>query len=76
MDISVGVSADDGITSTASRCFLEPNPLVEALCESAGPLAWFVSIDLMLDELAASLVMSRPAVTPAPQEVQALLVDT
>jgi hypothetical protein len=38
----------------------------EALCEGAGPPTWFDSVDPMLDELAASLVASRPAVTPAP----------
>jgi hypothetical protein len=78
--------ADDATASTAARYFLEPDPLAEALCEGARPLAWVFSIDPMLDELAASLVASRQAVTPAPgclqaattasQEVQASLVDT
>lgn len=36
-----------------------------ALCEGAGPPAWVVSVYLMLDELAASLVVSRPAGAPA-----------
>ena len=52
----------------------------------ADPPTWLLSVDPMLNELAALLVVSRPAVTPmprclhavgsAPQEVQASLVDT
>jgi hypothetical protein len=88
-DISMGAPVDytgDASASTAARCFLEPDPLAEALCVGAGPPAGLVLIDPMLDELAASLVVSRPAVAPAlgclhaaatvSQEVQASLVDT
>jgi hypothetical protein len=41
MDISMGAPADytdDATASIATRCFLKPDPLVEALCEGAGPL--------------------------------------
>jgi hypothetical protein len=72
----MGTPADDATTLTASCCFLEPDSLVKALCEGAGPPAWVISVDPMLDELPASLVASRPAATPLPQEVQASLVDT
>ena len=56
-----------------------------ALCVSAGPPALVISFDPMLEELAASLVVSRPmrAATPeclpataAPQEVEAPVADT
>jgi len=76
---------NDAYPSTATRRFLEPDPLAETLCVGAGPPTWLVSVDPMLDQLAASLVASRPAVTPAtgclhaaasvPREVQASLVD-
>jgi len=68
-DISMGAPAgyaSDATASTVARGFLEPDPLAEELCEGAGPPIWLVSVDPMLDELAASLVVSRPAVTPAP----------
>ena len=82
----MGAPADtnDASPSSAARCFLKPDLLVEALCMGAYPTTWLVSVDPMLDELAALLVASRPAVTPmpgclhavasAPQEVQASLV--
>ena len=88
MDISIGAPADtnNASPSTAARSFLEPDLLAEMLCVGAGPPTWLVLVDPMLDELAASLVASRPAVTPAtgclhaaasvPREVQASLVDT
>ena len=82
----MGAPTDYATASTAARGFLEPDPLAEALCEGAWPPVWLVSVDPMLDELAASLVASRPAVTPAPgclhatatvsQVVQASVVDT
>ena len=55
------------------------------LCVSAGPPALVISFDPMLEELTASLVVSRPmrAPTPkclpattAPQEVEAPVADT
>jgi hypothetical protein len=55
-DISVGTPtdyADNATASTTARCFLEPDPLAEAMCESAGPPAWIISVDTMLDELIA-----------------------
>ena len=61
-DISMGAPAgyaSDATASTVARCFLEPDPLVEALCEGTGPPAWVASVDPMLDELAASLIASR-----------------
>ena len=58
--------ADNAATSTTALCFLEPDPLVLALCASAGPPAWVISFDPMLEDLAASLVMSRPASEPVP----------
>ena len=50
--------ADKAPTSTAALCFPEPDPLALALCVSAGPPALVVSFDPMLEELAASLVVS------------------
>jgi hypothetical protein len=68
-------------TSTATRCSQESDLL--ALWEDARPPIW---VDPMLDELAASLVVSRSAGTPAlgrpstptaaSLEVQALMADT
>jgi hypothetical protein len=69
MHISMGVPVDyvdNTAASTVARCFLKPDPLAMALCEGTGPPAWVTSIDPMLDELVASLVVSRPAVTPSP----------
>ena len=70
-------------TSTIARCSQESDPLVVALREGARPPVW---VDPMLDELAASLVVSRstgaPALwrpftqTTASLEVQASLADT
>ena len=62
-DISTGAPADhadNAATSTAALCFPEPDLLALALCASAGPPAWVVSFDPMLEELATSLVVSRP----------------
>jgi len=63
--------------------FKESDPLAVALCEGAGPPIW---VDPMLDELAASLVVSRSAgaqaferpstLTSASLEVQTFLADT
>ena len=87
MDIRMGAPVDtnDASPSTATRRFLELDPLAKTLCVGVGPPTLLVSVDPILDELAASLVVSRPAVTPAteclhaaasvPQEVQASLVD-
>ena len=81
----MGVPADNATSSATILCFLEPDPLALALCASTGPPAWVVSFNLILDELAALLVVSRPmrAATPeclpattAPQEVEALVADT
>ena len=52
--------ADKAPTSTAALSFPEPDPVALALCVSAGPPALVISFDPMLEELAASLVMSRP----------------
>jgi hypothetical protein len=63
MDISVDAPADftdDATASTIARPFLELDPLAEALYECADSPAWLVSVDLMLDELAALLVATRP----------------
>lgn len=88
-DISISATADytdNTATSAAARCFPEPNPLAVALCERARPPVWVFSVDLMLDELAVSLVVSRPTGAPtsgcpstpaiASQEVQTSLVNT
>ena len=87
-DISRGTPADNATSSATILCFLEPDPLALALCASTGPPVWVGSFDPMLEELAASLVVSRPmsAATPeclptqataaAPQEVEALVVDS
>lgn len=66
MDISTGVPADYATASAATHGFLQPDPLAEALCEGARPPAWFASVDPMLHELATSLLVIRPAATPAP----------
>jgi hypothetical protein len=49
---------DDATALAVARCSFEPDPLAEALCECAGPPAWLVSVDPMLDELASLLVAS------------------
>jgi hypothetical protein len=59
---ALAVSTEDAITSTIVRCFLEPDPLAEALCVCTDPPARLTSVDLMLDELVALLVVSRPKV--------------
>jgi hypothetical protein len=75
--------ADNAATSSAARFSPESDPLAVTLCEGAGPPAW---VDQMLDELGASLVVSRSAGAPAfgcpssttatSLEVQPSLVDT
>jgi hypothetical protein len=50
---------DKAPTSIVALCFPEPDPLALALCVSARPPTLVVSFDPMLEELAASLVMSR-----------------
>jgi len=45
-------------STAAAACFPEPDPLVLEPCAGAGPPAW---VDPMLEELTASLVVSRPA---------------
>ena len=52
-------SEADVATSTAARCSHESDLLTVVLCEGAGPPVW---VDPMLEELAASLVMSRSVV--------------
>ena len=59
--------ANYATVSTATRCFLELDPLAEALCEGVGPPAWLDSVDPMLDELATSYAVSRPAASIAPE---------
>jgi hypothetical protein len=59
---------DDATASTTERCFLESDPLAEALCERTAPSAPLTSVDPMLDELAAQLV-SRPAAAQAPDSL-------
>ena len=51
---------DNAPTSTTALSFPEPDPVALALCVSAGPPALVISFDPMLEELAASLVVSRP----------------
>jgi hypothetical protein len=60
--------ADKEPTSTTALCFPKPDPLALALvlCMSAGPPALVVSFYLMLEELAASLVVNRPTSEPVP----------
>jgi hypothetical protein len=56
MDITRDTPVDfteDATASTIARFLLEPDPLVEALCVCAHPPAWLISVDPMLDELAA-----------------------
>lgn len=81
----MGASADynDNDATAAAACYFpEPDMLALELCVCAGPPVW---VDLMLEELAASLVMSAPpaAEAPAPgcslvpvaQEVDVSLLD-
>ena len=49
-------------TSTVARCSQESGPLMVALYEGTGPPIW---VDPMLDELIASLVVSRSVGAPA-----------
>jgi hypothetical protein len=60
MDISMGAPTDTNGTSpsTATRRFLEPDPLAEMLCVGVGPPTWLILVDPMLDELASSLIVS------------------
>ena len=60
-EIGTGAPADHvdkAPTSTAALRFPEPDPVALALCVSAGPPILVISFDSMLEELAASLVMS------------------
>jgi hypothetical protein len=60
-DISTGTIVDiatNAATSTAAVLrFSELDPLALVLCASTGPPAW-VSVDPMLEEITASLVVS------------------
>jgi hypothetical protein len=58
-------SSDEATGLTVTRCFLEPDPLAEALYERTDPPDLLVSVDLMLDELVALLV-TRPVAAQAP----------
>ena len=49
---------DNAATSATTLCFPEPDPLVLAMCASAGPPAWVVSFALMLEELVTLLIVS------------------
>lgn len=51
-------------SAVAASCFPEPDPLALELCAGAGPLTW---VDPMLEELTASLVVSRPAGPTTPR---------
>jgi hypothetical protein len=56
MDITRDTPVDfpeDATALNIVRFLLEPDPLAEALCVCADPPAWLVSVDPMLDELAA-----------------------
>ena len=59
-DVSVGAAdyTDNATTSATTLCFLEPDPLVLAMCASTGPPAWVVSFALMLEELVTLLIVS------------------
>jgi hypothetical protein len=52
---------DDAIAPTVACCILEPDLLAKALCEGAGPPTWVISIDPMLDEIAASQCLQAMA---------------
>jgi hypothetical protein len=60
--ISRGTPDDNTTSSTPPKL----DPLALVLCASAGPPAWVTMFDPMLEELAASLVVSQStgAVTP------------
>jgi hypothetical protein len=74
---------DNIAASAATRCSHESDPLVVALCEATGPPIW---VNLMLGELAASLVVSQSEGAPtlgrpltptvASLEAQSSLADT
>lgn len=73
----MGAPADNAATYVVAHYF--PDPLVWELCASTGPPVW---VEPMLEELVASLIVSRPAGAPslAPmvtsQDVEASPVDT
>jgi hypothetical protein len=76
-------TVDNAATSAVAHYLQQPDPLVLELCENTGPHEW---TDAMLEEFATSLVVSwppedsahgcPPAMTTAPQEEEASLVDT
>jgi hypothetical protein len=78
----MGMPADNTATSATTLSFLEPGPLALVMCASVGPPTWVVSVDPMLEELTASVIVNRPVralvprCRPFPQEVEASLVDT
>jgi hypothetical protein len=53
---------DNATISTTTQCYPKLDPLVVALKEGARPLAW---INLMLDDLIASLAVSQLVGAPA-----------
>lgn len=53
----VALAVPGKTSAAATRCFLEPDPLVLELYANAGPPTW---VDPMLKEFTASLVVSRP----------------
>jgi hypothetical protein len=57
--------ASEDAASTSMHRVLEPDPLVEAVYECAGSPALLISVDPMLDELAALLV-TGPRAARAP----------
>jgi hypothetical protein len=75
--------ADNNATAVAALCFLEPDLLVLELSASVGTPVW---VDPMLEELVASLVVSRLGKAQAPgcpltsavasQDANASWVDT
>jgi hypothetical protein len=78
----MAMPADNAATFVTTLSFLEPGPLALVMCASVGPPTWVISVDPMLEELTASLVVNQPVRAlaprcwPSPQEVEASLVDT
>jgi hypothetical protein len=66
-DVSMGTPADFTDNAAAAHYSPEPDPLVLELCTGEGPPSW---VDPMLEELAASLVLTAEALatgcSPAP----------
>ena len=54
---------DDATALTTAHCFLEPDLLLEAMCEGARPPAWIILVDPMRDEL-VGFSSPRGATTP------------